>query len=309
MLRKYFEDVTANSLIRITNTIRRLVAKFNFGGMENITATTFSDVDIAFTLTKGTMVEDLVSHELAHSWFGDLVTCKNWRELYLNEGWATFMEAVYREKMYGHDDYIRKIREDDDEYFAAEAVAKKHHGLYNLLADPDDDDGLFDITTYKKGGSVIYILRETLGDEAFWKGVNIYLNAHKFGNVETADFKNALEEASGRKLDVFFKQWVYRAGFPVLEVKPVFNAGTKTLKLNIKQNNAFDDQETVPYQFPVEIEIQTGGGTITQTININRLEQTEEIKLAGQPTAIFVDKNTKIPLLKSKISAIGKGKS
>jgi aminopeptidase N len=91
-----------------------IVANFNFGGMENITATTMADTEIfaaAFPFAKGG-VEDLVSHELAHSWFGNLVTCKNWAELWLNEGFATFMEAAYREKMYGRADYLRKIRSD-----------------------------------------------------------------------------------------------------------------------------------------------------------------------------------------------------
>ena len=96
-----------------------MVANFNFGGMENITATTMADSEIMlakFPFARG-LVEDLVSHELAHSWFGNLVTCRNWAELWLNESFATYMEAAYREKMYGRAAYLSKIQDDADQYF------------------------------------------------------------------------------------------------------------------------------------------------------------------------------------------------
>ncbi len=135
-----------------------IVAQFQFGGMENITATTMADTEILMAESDfgEYIVEDLVSHELAHSWFGNLVTCKNWAELWLNEGFATYMEAAYREKMYGRDDYLRKIREDAEQYIIDEAVNKKRHGLFNQYA--GDVNALFDnpTTTYQKGGAVIH---------------------------------------------------------------------------------------------------------------------------------------------------------
>ena len=167
-----------------------IVAGFKFGGMENITATTFADTEIFFGDFNQNIVEDVVSHELAHSWFGNLVTCRNWAELWLNEGFATFMEAAYREKMYGRDNYLSSIKADTEEYFAEESVTDKKHALYNQSARPDDS--IFDAVTYQKGGAVIHTLRETVGDQVFWKAVNIYLNRHKFGNVETTDFARRL---------------------------------------------------------------------------------------------------------------------
>ncbi|HVE57181.1 MAG TPA: M1 family metallopeptidase, partial [Pyrinomonadaceae bacterium] len=150
-----------------------IVADFDLGGMENITATTFSDRDIFFSEQNKFVVEDIVSHELAHSWFGNLVTCRNWAELWLNEGFATFMEAAYREKMYGRSDYLRKIQDDVREYFDGEAKMNRKHGLLNKLARPDDS--IFDAVTYQKGSAVVHTLRETVGDRVFWKAINIYL--------------------------------------------------------------------------------------------------------------------------------------
>ncbi|HEX8249038.1 MAG TPA: M1 family metallopeptidase, partial [Pyrinomonadaceae bacterium] len=171
-----------------------VVADFQFGGMENITATTHADTEIFAVDYMPGEAEDLVSHELAHSWFGNLVTCRNWAELWLNEGFATFMEAAYREQAYGRADYLRKIKDDAARFIADEAVNKNRHGLFNRLARPDNS--IFDTTNYQKGGAVIHTLREEIGDEAFRKAINIYLNRHKFENVETPDLKKAMEEAS-----------------------------------------------------------------------------------------------------------------
>ncbi|MGI8554876.1 MAG: M1 family metallopeptidase, partial [Pyrinomonadaceae bacterium] len=166
-----------------------IVANFQFGGMENITATTLADTELFFTPPNN--VIDLVSHELAHSWFGDLVTCKDWSNLWLNEGFATYMEAAFREKTFGRADYLRQVTEDAARAMAADTIAFNRHPL--LRPNPPLDDSLFDTTTYQKGGAVIHTLRETVGTENFWKAINIYLNAHKFGNVETADLKKAME--------------------------------------------------------------------------------------------------------------------
>ncbi|MEO6655814.1 MAG: M1 family metallopeptidase, partial [Pyrinomonadaceae bacterium] len=198
-----------------------VVSHFKFGGMENITVTTMADTEIFFAdFDFGkSIVTDLVSHELAHSWFGDLVTCRNWAELWLNEGFATYMEAAYREQAFGREDYLRKIRSDAAEFLIDDSISRKRHGLYNLRA--GDVNALFDNSsvTYHKGGAVIHTLREQIGTEAFWKAINIYLTRHKLANVESTDLKQAMEEASGQDLAWFFDQWVYRSGAPHLDIK------------------------------------------------------------------------------------------
>lgn len=274
-----------------------IVANYdNFSAMENITATTLSDRDVfigEYGFGKD-LIDDLVSHELAHSWFGNLVTCRNWAELWLNEGFATFMEAAFREKMHGRANYLRKIQDDVREYKISDVVRAKRHGLYNQLARPDDS--IFDATTYQKGGAVIHTLRETVGDQAFWSGVKKYLERHKFENVETPDLQKVMEEASGQNLDWFFAQWIYAGGYPVLEVEPIYEKQSRILTVNIKQIQEFDKIVPEVFVLPLEIEISDKANKKIETVRIDKRIQSFAFRLNGEPQNVLLDLNLKIPL-------------
>lgn len=285
-----------------------IVSAFNFGGMENITATTMADTEIfaANNPLFGGNVEDLVSHELAHSWFGNLVTCKNWAELWLNEGFATFMEAAYREKAYGRKAYIYKIISDAEEFKADDAVNTKRNGLFNRNA--GNVNALFDrpATTYDKGGVVLHMLREQIGDEAFWKAVNTYLNRHKFGSVESTDLRKAMEEASGQDLGWFFDQWVYGLGSPTLEIKQAYNASTRTFTITVAQTQKRDSLTPPAFRLPLEIEIHTSQGERTEKIELKKRLETFRFKLDGRPAKIVIDKDEKVPLKTLKVLPLAK---
>jgi aminopeptidase N len=276
-----------------------IVANFTFGGMENITATTMADSEIFATAYMPNEVMDLVSHELAHSWFGNLVTNKSWSELWLNEGFATFMEAAYREKAFGRADYLRKIRQDASRAMAYEMTARPRHALFNTIAKPDDT--LFDTTTYQKGGAVIHMLREQIGDATFWKAINIYLNRHKFANVETNDLISAMQEAAGKDLTWFFNQWVFKAGFPQLNVKQTYYPRTKSLTLTVSQLQKTDELIPAAFILPMDVEIETANGTKKESIDIRQRSQSFTFKVDGRPTGIQLDKDEKIPLKIVKI--------
>ena len=280
-----------------------IVSAFSFGGMENITATTMADTEIFLAnnpLFAGA-VEDLVSHELAHSWFGNLVTCKNWAELWLNEGFATFLEAVSREKLYGRQAYIFKVKGDAERFITEDAVNTKRHGLFNRNA--ADVGSLFDRagTTYNKGGAVLHTLREQIGDEAFWRGVNIYLNRHKFGSVETTDLIRAMEEASGDELDWFFDQWVYGLGSPKLTVKQAYDPAQKILTLTISQTQKQEKFSPSAYRLPLDLEVATETGKKTEKIELTKRLETFKIKTDGRPTVLALDKLEKVPIKTVKI--------
>ncbi|MEP6946758.1 MAG: M1 family metallopeptidase [Acidobacteriota bacterium] len=274
-----------------------IVAKFQFGGMENITATTMADTEIFFGDFEfgKEIVTDLVSHELAHSWFGDLVTCKNWAELWLNEGFATYMEAAYREQINGRSDYLRKVHADATEFLADDAITRRRHGLYNLRG--SDIARLFDVSavTYNKGGVVLHMLREQIGTEAFWKGINAYLNKHKFDNVETQDLEAAMEEASGQDLRWFFDQWVYHSGAPHFTVSSAYSGRTRTLKLSISQTQKADSLVPAAFRVPLDIEVKTDAGTEIFSKTVMKRSETYSIKLKSRPVKLSLSPDEKHP--------------
>ena len=288
-----------------------IVANFQFGGMENITATTMADTEIflaSFDFARGN-IEDLVSHELSHSWFGDLVTCKNWAELWLNEGFATFMEAAFREKAYGRQSYIRKVVADAEIFMTDDATNPKKNGLFNQNA--GNVAALFDrpATIYNKGGAILHTLREEIGNEAFWKAINIYLNRHKLGNVESTDLRKAMEEASGRDLGWFFDQWVYHGGHPKLDVKQVWNERSKTLRLTVTQTQKADKLIPAAFRLPMDIEIDTASDKITEKIDVKDRVDSFSFKLASKPTSVKFDPESKIPVKMVKIAPLAEARA
>jgi aminopeptidase N len=270
-----------------------IVANFIFGGMENITATTHADSEILYGTTKEAEVstENLISHELAHSWFGNLVTCKDWSELWLNEGFATFMEAVFREHEAGPDAYLVEMRSSTSLYFLEDLVKYRRPLVYNLYGPAMD---IFDATVYKKGALVLHMLRETVGEEMFWKALNRYLNENKYKAVGTADLQRVFEETTGRRLDWFFDQWVYKAGYPELRVRSFYNARTRKLTLEVTQTQAAEAMTPLVFRLPVEIELATAAGERTERIEITRRTQRFTFQLDGKPLMIHFDKGSRI---------------
>ncbi len=299
---RIFEDETGIAF-PFNKYDQTVVASFQFGGMENITATTMADTEIFFAdfdFGEAT-VTDLVSHELAHSWFGNLVTCRNWAELWLNEGFATYMEAVYRERAYDRGSYLRKIRADAANFLVDDTINKKRHALFNQRA--VDVTSLFDnaSTTYHKGGVVLHMLREQVGSGPFWKAVNTYLNRHKYGSVESTDLRKAMEEASGQNLEWFFDQWVYKAGAPRLDVRQKYNVRSGTLTVTVAQTHSTDAITPTVFRLPMDVAFKIGSREIEEKIEITKRVQTFSFKTTGQPTGLRLDSDEKIPLKRVKI--------
>jgi aminopeptidase N len=208
-------------------------SEFVFGGMENLSATTQTDATLhPQELSEDFSSDDLVSHELAHQWFGDLVTCKSWAHGWLNEGFATFMETVFKEQDLGEDEtqYYRfeefGIYQDEDSKSYRRAIVS------SFYSDPAE---IWDRHLYQKGGLVLNMLRNHLGAADFWAGVKHYLNTHKGSTAETIDFQRALESQSGAALQEFFDQWIYKGGYPELKATFEWDEKTKTAKFKLAQ--------------------------------------------------------------------------
>ncbi len=233
-----------------------VVSDFIFGGMENTTATTMYEyilLDQRAALDVAS--EDLVAHELAHQWFGDYVTCRDWSHGWLNEGFATFFEHIEREDRLGLDEYEHGVRADLAAYLA-EANGRYMRPI--VCRDYENPIDLFDRHLYEKGGLVLHMLRRELGDKLFWQGIHNYLERHARGIVETNDLQRALEETSGRSLERLFDQWVYRPGHPILKVKVSYD--DRLLNVNVKQ--AQKTGATAVFAYPLEIEVADKSGRV-----------------------------------------------
>jgi aminopeptidase N len=266
-----------------------VVSDFIFGGMENTTATTMYehvllDERAALDITSN----DLVAHELAHQWFGDFVTCRDWSHAWLNEGFATFMEHVEREDRLGRDEYDFGVSSDNDTYLHEASARYSRPIVCRDYAEPID---LFDRHLYEKGGLVLHMLRRELGDEAFWAGVRDYLEAHAYGVVETTDLQRALEKVSGRSLERFFDAWVYRPGHPELKVKVSWDDGL--LSISAKQSQKLGD--IAEFHFELEVEVGSrAGGVSRHKKSVSSATDTFVIALAERPAFVAFDPDLRV---------------
>jgi aminopeptidase N len=268
-----------------------VVADFIFGGMENTTATTmYEHVLLDERAVLDISSDDLVAHELAHQWFGDYVTCRAWYEGWLNEGFATFFEHVWRDKHLGRDEYAFGVKGDLDAY-AAEA-----HGRYRrpiVCQDYDSALDLFDRHLYEKGGLVLHALRLELGEETFWRGIRSYLTQHARSVVETRDLQRALEDVSGRGLGRFFEQWVYKPGHPEIEIEVSWDKGI--VSIATKQTQSTADGVPSCFELPLEFDLaDPDGRTARRTVRVTERQQTFALAAPLRPTFVVVDPEMRI---------------
>ncbi|MBL8680506.1 MAG: HEAT repeat domain-containing protein [Myxococcales bacterium] len=262
------------------------VHDFTFGGMENTSATTMTDrilIDARAALDN--TADDIVAHELAHQWFGDLVTCRDWSHAWLNEGFATFCEHLDAEKKHGWDEYRYSLEEHAHGYFSEDRGRYRRAIVCATYNNPID---LFDRHLYEKGGWVLHMLRCELGDAQFFGGVRRYLAQHRGGIVETRDLLRAMEEESGRSLEGFFDQWVYRAGHPELEVKGSHDPDSGLLTVRVKQKQAVD-AVTPLFRFTLEVTVSHGRSDETHALEVSGAEHVFVLPCKKAPDRVNVD--------------------
>ncbi|HSC88025.1 MAG TPA: M1 family aminopeptidase [Polyangiaceae bacterium] len=265
-----------------------VVSDFIFGGMENTTATTMYE-HILLDKTAALDIEshDLVAHELAHQWFGDLVTCRDWSHAWLNEGFATFMELIEREARLGRDEYDQGVMVDLDAYLG-EANAEYKRPI--VSGDYEEPIDLFDRHLYQKGGLVLHMLRRMLGDVCFWSGVRSYLEHHRNGIVETRDLMRALETSSGISLERFFDHWVMRPGHPELDVKVAFADDQLTIDVEQKQTG----HDVAVFELPFEVAVCEDGVWTTHGRTIDQRKASLVIRTNGRPQGIVIDPELRV---------------
>jgi aminopeptidase N len=263
------------------------VADFIFGGMENTSATTLTDtvlLDERAALDYD--VDALVAHELAHQWFGDLVTCRDWGEGWLNEGFATYSEYLWREHHEGRDAADLELDEWAEMYFGEDSGRYRRTIAIKHYEEPID---IFDHHLYDKGGRVLHMLRHVVGDDAFGRALAHYLGKHRHGVVESRDLARAVEEATGKNLDWFFSQWVLDgAGHPELDVAIRWDAEHKLAAVTVEQTQKVEGR-TPLFRIPAHVRFRVGGADHDVALEIVDPKHVFHFALDAEPTQAIFD--------------------
>ena len=253
-----------------------------YGGMENA-SNIFYNQD---AIEKEQTIESLIAHEVAHQWFGNSVTEKTWQDVWLSEGFATYMTHLYIAHTYGQDSLVARLEDDKERIFSfhmkspqSAVIDTSEVNLFKLL----------NANTYQKGAWFLHMLRAQVGDVAFFKSLRQYYQTYRHSNASTQDFQTVVEQVSGKKLGSFFQTWLYQPGYPVVKGTWKYAGINKKLALALEQvqlNNTFfplDLQVAVYYEDEDQPEIKT--------VTFSQKEGNYVFKLKEKPSRVVLDPN------------------
>jgi aminopeptidase N len=262
-----------------------VVRDYVSGAMENTGAVVFGDY--AYKTDRELLDgndQSTIAHELFHHWFGDLVTCESWSNLSLNESFANYSQYLWDEHRYGVDEADFQADVEAEGYFQS-AKAQGYHDL--IWFTYDDKEQMFDGHSYNKGGRILHMLRNHLGDEAFFAGMKKYLYDNQFKAAEFHHLRLAFEEVSGQDLNWFFNQWYLAAGHPVLDVVHTQNTAANSVSVAVKQIQNLDLSPI--YKLPVQIAVFDSNGKQVHRVVIDSLNQKFEFKYTGTLKGVVFD--------------------
>ena len=292
---QYAEDIFGNTPEMITYFSEALnypfpwdkysqvvVRDFVSGAMENTTASVFMEnLNVNSRELVDYNWDDIIAHELFHQWFGDLVTCESWANLPLNESFATYGEFLWKNYKYGKDEGQYHLYSELDAYLT-EAENKKENLIRFYY---EDDEEMFDSHSYAKGGIILHMLRDYVGDEAFFKSLEFYLKSHAFGKTEIHDLRMAFEHVTGEDLNWFFDQWFLNAGHPKLKIEEKIENGAFIVGISQEQ-----DIDLYPvYKLPLTLDLWENGRKTQFLIEIDKPYQEFEFEDVKNPDLILVD--------------------
>lgn len=270
------------------------VDDFRFGGMENISATTLTDDCLRDELgLRDGKTTGLIAHEAAHQWFGDLLTCADWSHIWLNEGFATYMELLYVEATQGADVFHERLRGTLEGYLGGDVGPRRRPTVWNVYREPFDL--FFDGQTYPGGALRLHHLRFVLGDELFFKGLREYVWSNAGRSVVTEDFQRAMERASGQDLEWFFRQWFYSKGYPEFSVSWKWDEDAKEIIVDVEQVQ--DGADGTPAVFRAPVEIAYGSDLEVQTVRVELSKRQDVFRLHATrpPEWVEFDPHLRMP--------------
>lgn len=268
-----------------------VVDDFISGAMENTSATTHSDRFLHDARTELDFdCHDVVAHELAHQWWGDLVTPKSWAHLWLKESFATYAEILWSEQVEGANEARFFLLREQNVYMAEDRDRYRRPLVYDRWEYPME---VYDRHAYQKGGIVLSMLRDVLGDEDFFRTLTYYLHKHEWQSVETADFRIAIEEVTGRNIDWFFEEWVTGRGYPEFEVSHHYDSQAGALRVTVRQVQNTDDG-TPLFRIPLEIQVMGRRGSRSFSVEIEKQEHEFYFSLEERPLAVIFDPEDRV---------------
>ncbi len=229
---------------------------------------------------------DVVWHEIAHQWFGDAITEKDWDDIWLSEGFATYFTHLTREHYEGRDAFVAGLRADAPRIFAAERQFPGEPVVHNNLSDmkkvmqPNQ-------VIYQKGSWVLHMLRGQIGTDNFRSGIREYYRLYRDGNASTDDFRRVMEETAGQALRWFFDQWLHRSPSPVVAGLWHYNSLSKHIELSLTQTQAGQ-----PYRLPLEVSLTVDGKPRIQKLEFTAKQQSFTFAAEREPSSLMLDPNT-----------------
>ena len=260
----------------------QILCQDHFGGMENTSATTLAD---GWAVTdRRARIDDLptslIAHELAHQWWGDAVTCRDWRHLWLNESFASYFDPLYEEFSLGRDEFDYTMSENQQAGINSDTSRGRK---------PVVSEDSYGTNIYPRGAAILHMLRFVLGDQLFWKSIHQYITDNQFKSAETNDLKNAIEKATGQNLYWFFDEWLYKAGHPVFDVSYRWNDSSRSISLSVRQTQTVDSLTPV-FRTPVDVEVTTPEGSVTHRLNILTRDTVFTLNASSRPLMVVFDK-------------------
>lgn len=269
------------------------VQDFLYGGMENVTATTLNrrilhDENVIPNYS----ADPLVAHEFAHQWFGNLVTCKDWRHGWLNEGFTTFFTDLWFENYEGKNEFIFRRYQQNLDFFNL-SDESNFSDKTNTIKEKIPFE-MNDRRAYYKGAAVLNALRFTLGDEIFQNVMREYVKKFQYKNADTEDFKSVVETVSKKKFGKFFDQWVYSGGYPIFKLTGVYEPFRKKYILTVEQIQNVNNVTPI-FETPILIEYVASKEKFSKVINISKKIETFEFDSPSNPNYFAFNKNNYIP--------------
>lgn len=246
-----------------------------FGGMENAGCIFYYEKSV-----NSKNLESLMAHEIAHQWFGDNVTEKDWPHLWLSEGFATYMTNLYLENKYGKDSLKNLLRKQRSEVVA---FSKDHKTPVVDTTQSGHLMKLLNDNSYQKGGWVLHMLRRKVGDSLFWKSIRTYYKTYSGSNASTSDLEKVFEKVSSQNLKIFFKQWLNQPGQPMLAIQWNYDTSKKLVSLKIEQTQDY------LFEFPLLVSFSDGKKIMNKEMEIKNKVTQLKFSLPFKPTRIVVD--------------------